>query len=130
MRKISIDELIDMVDSRYSLVTIISKRARQIIEGQEVFIDTDTIKPVGIAIEEFYDRKYGAIYNLDQYKKEQQQLAEEAARLENDSDEDLSAEDIIGEDDNAEDIVEIDDLEEDISTQYNSDEQDQNNEME
>jgi len=70
MRKISVDKLIDMVDSRYSLVTIISKRARQIIDGSDVLIKTTTIKPVSVAIEEFYDKKFEAIYNFDQYKKE------------------------------------------------------------
>lgn len=70
MRKISIDKLIDMADSRYSLVTIISKRARQIIDGSDILIKTPTNKPVGIAIEEFYDNKFDAIYNYDQYKKE------------------------------------------------------------
>lgn len=70
MKKISIDELIDMVDSRYSLVTIISRRARQIIDGQEVLVKTPTLKPVAVAIEEFYDGKYQPIYDLEQKKKE------------------------------------------------------------
>jgi DNA-directed RNA polymerase subunit omega len=69
MKKISIDELNDMVDSSYSLVTIISKRARQIIDGSDPLIKTSTKKPVGIAIEEFYDRQYEAIYDYDKYKK-------------------------------------------------------------
>ncbi|WP_313346747.1 DNA-directed RNA polymerase subunit omega [Sedimentibacter sp.] len=69
MKRISVDELIDMVDSRYSLVTIISKRARQIIDGSEVMVKTNTIKPVGIAIEEFHESKYEAIYDYDKYKK-------------------------------------------------------------
>lgn len=69
MKKISIDKLNEMVDSRYSLVTIISKRARQIIDGSDILVRTPTIKPVGIAIEEFYDKKYEAIYDYDQYKK-------------------------------------------------------------
>lgn len=69
MRKISIDELNNMVDSSYSLVTIISKRARQIIDGSDALIKTSTIKPVGVAIEEFYDNKYEAIYDYDKYKK-------------------------------------------------------------
>lgn len=69
MKRISIDELIDMVDSRYSLVTIISKRARQIIDGSEVMVKTNTIKPVGIAIEEFHENKYEPIYDYDKYKK-------------------------------------------------------------
>lgn len=69
MKKISIDELNRMVDSRYSLVTIISKRARQIIDGSECLIKTSTKKPVAIAIEEFYAGKYKAIYDYDNYKK-------------------------------------------------------------
>lgn len=69
MRKISIDKLNEMVDSQYSLVTIISKRARQIIEGSEPLIKTKTIKPVSIAIEEFYDKRFDAIYDYDKYKK-------------------------------------------------------------
>ena len=75
MKKISIDELIDMVDSRYSLVTIISKRARQIIDGSEAMVKTDTIKPVGIAIEEFYEKKFEPIYDYDKYKKELEENA-------------------------------------------------------
>jgi DNA-directed RNA polymerase subunit omega len=70
MKKISVDELNDMVDSRYSLVTVISKRARQIIDGSEPLIKTNTKKPVGIAIEEFHEEKYKAIYDYDKYKKE------------------------------------------------------------
>lgn len=71
MRKISIDKLIDMVDSRYSLVTIISKRARQIIDGQEELIVTKTKKPVCVAIEEFYDGEYEAIYETEEQRKKE-----------------------------------------------------------
>lgn len=83
MRKISIDELNEMVDSSYSLVTIISKRARQIIDGSNPLIETDTIKPVAIAIEEFHDEKYVPIYDYDKYKKEKEalELVEKAKEL-------------------------------------------------
>ncbi len=69
MKKISIDELNKMVDSSYSLVTIISKRARQIIDGSLPLIKTNTKKPVAIAIEEFYNKKFDPIYDYDEYKK-------------------------------------------------------------
>ncbi|NLK63975.1 MAG: DNA-directed RNA polymerase subunit omega [Tissierellia bacterium] len=69
MKKISIDELNEMVDSQYSLVTIISKRARQIIDGSEPLTKTKTKKPVAIAIEEFYENKFAPIYDYDKYKK-------------------------------------------------------------
>ncbi len=39
-------------DSRYTLVILASKRARQIIEGAKPLIETDSKKPVSIAIEE------------------------------------------------------------------------------
>nr|WP_300005786.1 DNA-directed RNA polymerase subunit omega [Tissierella sp.] len=39
-------------DSRYTLVMLASKRARQLIEGAEPLIETDSKKPVSIAIKE------------------------------------------------------------------------------
>lgn len=84
MKKISIDELIDMVDSRYSLVTIISKRARQIIDGQDILIKTPTLKPVCVAIEEFYEGAYDAVYETEQQRQaeidNQARILEQAER--------------------------------------------------
>ncbi len=50
----SINELAEKIDSRYTLVMITAKRARQIIDGDKPQIETDSIKPVSIAIEEFH----------------------------------------------------------------------------
>ncbi len=57
MIKPPIDELLKMVESRYMLVTVISKRARSIVEGEEILVKTAQLKPVNIAVEEFYDGK-------------------------------------------------------------------------
>ena len=46
----SLDELIDKVDSRYTLVVQVAKRARQLVDGQKSLISTDSDKPVTIAI--------------------------------------------------------------------------------
>lgn len=62
MHKVSLDQLYSMVDSKYSLVTIVSKRARQLIAGDTPKIATKTIKPVSIAIEEFSEGKIKPIY--------------------------------------------------------------------
>lgn len=80
MKKISIDDIIAMVDSRYSLVTIVSRRARQIIDGSDILVKTQTTKPVAIAIEEFYENKYQPIYDYEQYKKNQQLLEAESEK--------------------------------------------------
>lgn len=46
-----------VVNSRYSIVMATSKRARQIIAGEEPLIDTRQIKPLSIAIEELNKSK-------------------------------------------------------------------------
>ena len=53
MKNITIDELLKKVDSRYMLVSVISKRARQIVEGSDPLIKTRSDNPVSIAMEEF-----------------------------------------------------------------------------
>ena len=51
----SVMDLLNKVDDRYSLVTITSKRARQLIEGREPLIVTKSKKPLTIAIKEVND---------------------------------------------------------------------------
>lgn len=57
MLKPPINELLAMVDSRYSLVIAVSKRARQIVDGERVLIETNSKKPVTIATNEFFQGK-------------------------------------------------------------------------
>ncbi len=48
----SFHELEEIGDSRYSLVMLVSKRAREIVAGNPPLINTNLEKPVSIAIEE------------------------------------------------------------------------------
>lgn len=48
----SIVELLEVVDNRYSLVVVASKRARQLIDGNKPLITIDSTKPVTIATNE------------------------------------------------------------------------------
>ncbi len=41
-----------VVNSRYSIVMAASKRARQIIAGEDPLVETDEVKPLSIAVEE------------------------------------------------------------------------------
>lgn len=45
------------IQSRYSLVIATSKRARQIIDGSEPYVDGRGKKPLSIAVEELYKEK-------------------------------------------------------------------------
>lgn len=54
----SIISLLEKVDNRYSLVTITSRRARQLIDGDTPLIPLEeSSKPLTIAINEVDDRK-------------------------------------------------------------------------
>jgi DNA-directed RNA polymerase subunit omega len=48
----SADTIEDRVGSRYSLVVLAAKRAKQIKEGSPVLIDTESTNPLTIAMEE------------------------------------------------------------------------------
>ncbi|HHL2033042.1 DNA-directed RNA polymerase subunit omega [Clostridium perfringens] len=48
----SIVDLLKRVEDRYSLVILSAKRARQIIDGAEAFVDVESNKPLTIAINE------------------------------------------------------------------------------
>ncbi|MSR90101.1 DNA-directed RNA polymerase subunit omega [Inconstantimicrobium porci] len=48
----SVIQLLQKVDNRYSLVIVTSKRARQIIQGDEVYTSVDSHKPLTLAINE------------------------------------------------------------------------------
>lgn len=53
----SIDELVERVDSKYTLVIAAAKRARQILDGSPITVETDSIKDVTIALEEVAQNK-------------------------------------------------------------------------
>lgn len=54
----SIDKLLEVVDSKYKLVTIASKRARQIQDEKKHLMEKPiSLKPVGIALEEIQEGK-------------------------------------------------------------------------
>lgn len=57
MIKPTVAELLEKVDSRYSLVIATAKRARQISQGDQVLTKTKDVAPVTIAADEIDDGK-------------------------------------------------------------------------
>ncbi|MCY6372354.1 DNA-directed RNA polymerase subunit omega [Clostridium ganghwense] len=54
----SIVDLLTKVDNRYSLVTVTSKRARQLIDGDASLVEMyDELKPLTVAINEINEGK-------------------------------------------------------------------------
>lgn len=57
MDKISIDKLLEKVDSKYTLVVAAAKRARSIMDGEEPLVTYESNKPVSIALKEIQEGK-------------------------------------------------------------------------
>jgi DNA-directed RNA polymerase subunit omega len=61
----TLKELLEKVDSKYTLVVAVSKRARQIVEGQPKLTKTTSNKPVTVAINEIAEGKLTYVRNSD-----------------------------------------------------------------
>jgi DNA-directed RNA polymerase subunit omega len=57
MNQPPMDALREQVDSRYTLVVLAAKRARQILEGARPQVEANSEKPVTIALQEIAGRK-------------------------------------------------------------------------
>jgi DNA-directed RNA polymerase subunit omega len=62
-----------LVNSRYSIVLATSKRARQIIGGEEPLVSARGKKPLSIAVEELYKGKVKIVSDDELDKKESEE---------------------------------------------------------
>ncbi|HOE57848.1 MAG TPA: DNA-directed RNA polymerase subunit omega [Bacillota bacterium] len=53
----TLSTLLQKVDSKYTLVVAVAKRARQLVDGQPKLTPVESSKPVTIAINEICDNK-------------------------------------------------------------------------
>lgn len=70
-----------VVNSRYSIVLATAKRARQLIDGAEPYVEVENNKPLSIAIEELYRSKV-KILSDDETEDEDEVAAEGAEAAE------------------------------------------------
>jgi len=57
MKQPSLDVLMKYVDSKYTLVVAAAKRARELTEGEPNLVESDSNKPVSVALDEIsYNR--------------------------------------------------------------------------
>jgi len=72
----TLSSLLEKVDSKYTLVVAVSKRARQLVDGQPKLTKVDSNKPVTIAINEINDNKIMYERNKSEKPQENEQSAE------------------------------------------------------
>lgn len=57
MNQPSLELIRRKVDSRYTMVVIAAKRARQLLDGAPPLVETESTKPVSVALEELAQDK-------------------------------------------------------------------------
>jgi DNA-directed RNA polymerase subunit omega len=57
MIKPSLDQLLEKVDSKYTLVVICARRGRELQDGSRKMVDSRSNKPVTVALEELVANK-------------------------------------------------------------------------
>ncbi len=62
MRHPAINELLEKVPNKYSLILVTAKRARALIDGATTEVKLDNNNPVSIATEEIYKNKIKYTY--------------------------------------------------------------------
>lgn len=80
MARVTVEDCLENVSSRFELVLLASKRARQLVSGKEAMVELENDKPTVLALREIAD---GKISNeiLDKMA-EEERLAREAAEAE------------------------------------------------
>ena len=77
-----------VVTSRYSIVIATAKRARQLVAGQQAFVEADdTVKPLSIAVEELKNGQIailpaGAVEEIEEIVEEAVEMVEETIEAE------------------------------------------------
>ena len=51
-------QVTEKIDNRYALVVGVSKRARQLVDGDEALVEVESTNPVTVAIYELLDDKF------------------------------------------------------------------------
>jgi DNA-directed RNA polymerase subunit omega len=72
----TLKNLLDKVDSKYTLVVAVAKRARQIVDGQPKLTKVNSNKPVTIAVNEIAEGK--VTYERNSNKNVEPAIVEEA----------------------------------------------------
>ena len=78
MARITVEDCLQVVDNRFELVLMATKRARQLSKGAEALVSTDNDKPTVLALREIADRRVDQAL-IEEIEKQEKARAEREA---------------------------------------------------
>lgn len=89
MARITVEDCLEVVDNRFELVLMATRRARQVEKGSEALVESNNDKPTVVALREIAGRKVSnemidAIDRAERERKEREALEWAAAEVDED----------------------------------------------
>ncbi|HET6546277.1 MAG TPA: DNA-directed RNA polymerase subunit omega [Rhodanobacteraceae bacterium] len=78
MARITVEDCLEVVDNRFELVLMATKRARQLAKGAEPALEGNNDKPTVIALREIAERKVNQTL-IDEIERQEREKAEREA---------------------------------------------------
>jgi len=78
MARITVEDCLEVVDNRFELVLMATKRARQLAKGSDPLVETTNDKPTVLALREIAGRKVNQAM-IDEIEKVEKEKAEREA---------------------------------------------------
>jgi DNA-directed RNA polymerase subunit omega len=78
MARITVEDCLQVVDNRFELVLMATKRARQLSKGSDPLVSTDNDKPTVLALREIAERKVTNAL-IEEVDKQERERAEREA---------------------------------------------------
>ncbi|NCT67576.1 MAG: DNA-directed RNA polymerase subunit omega [Rhodanobacteraceae bacterium] len=78
MARITVEDCLQVVDNRFELVLMATKRARQLAKGANAAVDVENDKPTVLALREIAERKVDQAM-IDEIDKQERERAEREA---------------------------------------------------
>ena len=78
MARITVEDCLEVVDNRFELVLMATKRARQLARGADALVDSSNDKPTVLALREIAERRIDQAM-IDQIDKSERERAEREA---------------------------------------------------
>ncbi len=79
MARITVEDCLEVVDNRFELVLMATKRARQLAKGATSAVDAHNDKPTVLALREIADRKVDQTM-IDEIDRQERERKEDARR--------------------------------------------------
>lgn len=78
MARITVEDCLEVVDNRFELVLMATKRARQVAKGAEPLVETSNDKPTVVALREIAERKVDQTM-INEIERQERERAEREA---------------------------------------------------